>query len=92
MKSYKQFKTSLLKNKSIERAYEKLGPEFVLVEMIIKERLKRGLTQKELARRMGTKQSAVSRLESGFCNPSISFLQKVADALDVKLKLSLSEK
>jgi len=45
MKSCKQFKTNLLKDKSIERAYEKLGPEFVLVEMIIKERLKRGLTR-----------------------------------------------
>lgn len=92
MKDYKQFKASLLKNKRIKNAYENLGTEFVLVEMIIKERIKRGLTQKELARRIGTKQSAVSRLESGSCNPSISFLQKVADALNVKLKVSLSEK
>lgn len=92
MKSYKQFKTKLLKDKEIREAYEKLGPEFVLVEMIIKKRITKGLTQKELARRVGTKQSAISRLESGKYNPSLSFLQKVADALDTRLKISLAAK
>lgn len=92
IKSYKQFKIKLLKDKEIKRAYEKLGPEFVLTEMIIKKRITKGLTQKELARRIGTKQSAVSRLESGEYNPTLSFLQKVADALDVRLKISLAEK
>lgn len=92
MKNYKQFKTKLLKDKEIREIYEKLGPEFAVVEMIIKKRITRGLTQKELARRIGTKQSAISRLESGKYNPTLSFLQKVADALDARLKISLAEK
>lgn len=92
MKSYKQFKTKLLKDKEIREAYEKLGPEFALVEMIIKKRIEKGLSQKELARKIGTKQSAISRLESGTYNPSLSFLQKVSEALDAKLKISLAEK
>lgn len=92
MRNYKQFKAKLLKNQEIKQAYEKLGAEFAVVEMIIKKRIEKGLTQKELARRVGTKQSAISRLESGNYNPSISFIQKVADALDTRLKVSLSEK
>jgi len=91
-KTYKQFKRELLKDKKIKYAYEKLGPEFAVIEMIIKKRIERGLTQKELARKIGTKQSAISRLESGTYNPSISFLQKVGEALGAKLKISLTEK
>ena len=92
MKSYKQLKTKLLKNKEIKLAYEKLGPEFAVIEMIIKRRIESSLSQKELAQRIGTKQSAISRLESGTYNPSLSFLKKVADALDARLKISLTEK
>ena len=91
-KTYKQLKRELLKDKKIKYAYEKLGPEFAVIEMIIKKRIEMGLTQKELARKIGTKQSAISRLESGTYNPSISFLQKVGEALGAKLKISLTEK
>ncbi|MCD6232964.1 helix-turn-helix domain-containing protein [bacterium] len=91
-KNYKQFKRKLLKDREIKNAYEKLVPEFALIEMIIKKRIEKGLTQKELARKVGTKQSAVSRLESGTYNPTISFLKKVAEALDARLKISLSKK
>jgi transcriptional regulator with XRE-family HTH domain len=82
----------LLKNKQIKQAYEKLEPEFAVIEIIIQKRLERGLSQKELAKKIGTKQSAISRLESGTYNPSLSFLQKVVEALDAKLKISLAEK
>ncbi|MHA1251769.1 MAG: helix-turn-helix domain-containing protein [Candidatus Helarchaeota archaeon] len=91
-KNYKQFKKKLLKDREIKRAYEKLEPEFDLIKMIIRKRIEKGLTQKELARKIGTKQSAVSRLESGTYNPTISFLEKVAEALDARLKISLSKK
>ena len=67
-KTYKQLKRKLLKDKEIKKAYEKLEPEFAVIRMIIKKRIEKGLTQKELARRIGTKQSAVSRLESGTYN------------------------
>lgn len=46
------------------------------------------MTQKQLAEKIGTRQSAISRLESGNANPSIQFLQKVASALDTKLIVS----
>jgi len=91
-KTYKQLKKELLKDKKIKQLYDRLGPEFAVIEMIIKKRIEKGLSQKELARKIGTKQSAVSRLESGTYNPSLSFLQKVSEALDTKLKISLATK
>jgi len=90
--TYRQLKKKLLKDKKMRYAYEKLGPEFAVIEMIIKRRIERGLSQKELAKKIGTKQSAISRLESGTYNPSLSFLQKIGEALDAKLKISLAEK
>lgn len=90
MKSYKQVKNQLLKNKAIRGAYEDLGPEFMLVQAIIEKRTAKGLTQAALARKMGTKQSAIARLESGAYNPSLGFLEKTAKALDARLVISLA--
>lgn len=90
MKSYTTFKAELLQNKEIKKAYDELGPEFMVIEKLIERRLKRGLSQKDLAQRVGTKQSAISRFESGSYNPTISFLYRVADALDSTLKVTVS--
>jgi len=87
MKNYNQLKIKLLKDKKIKKAYDELGPEFDLICAIIKKRLEKGLTQKKLAQKIGTKQSAISRFESGNYNPTISFLQKITDALGVELKI-----
>lgn len=65
MKSYAQIKKQLLKNPEIRKEYDALGPEFALVEAIIKKRLAKGMSQAALARKVGTKQSAIARLESG---------------------------
>lgn len=90
MKSYKSFKSELLKDEAIKKAYDELGPEFSVVEKLIDRRIKQGLTQYELAEKLGTKQSAISRFESGATNPTIHFLYKLADALDTKLKITVS--
>lgn len=92
MKSYQQLKIKLLKDQEVKKAYDNFGLEFSLIEIIIKRRIEKGLTQKELAGKIATKQSAVSRLESGNYNPSLAFLQKVATALDARLKISLLER
>ena len=89
MKTYKNFKKKLLQDREIKQAYEKLAPEYALVEAIIRKRLEKGLTQQKLAERLGTKQSAISRLESGSYNPSLAFLNKLANALDSQLRIGL---
>jgi ribosome-binding protein aMBF1 (putative translation factor) len=90
MKSYKDLKRRLLKDKALRKAYDELEPEFAIAQAVIKKRLERGLTQSELAKKIGTKQSAISRLESGNYNPSVSFLEKVAKALNLHLVVSLN--
>ncbi|MBI2515176.1 helix-turn-helix transcriptional regulator [Candidatus Wolfebacteria bacterium] len=90
MKIYSQFKKEALKNKKIKAGYAALGPEFEIIAAFIKRRLEKGFTQKELARRIGTKQSAIARLESGAYNPSLDFLKKVTHALDARLRITVS--
>jgi predicted transcriptional regulator len=89
LKSYTQFKKESLKNKDVKRAYDEFSLEFSLIEDLIGERIKSGITQKELAEKIGTKQSAVSRFESGRGNPTFSFLMKVSNALGKKIEVSV---
>jgi len=89
MKSYKTLKKELFKDKAVLKAYNELEPEYTLIRTIINKRIKQGLTQSELAKKAGTKQSAISRLEGGSYNPTVAFLHKIANALELKLKISL---
>lgn len=73
-------------------AYDSLGHEFKVIALFIKKRLEKGLTQQELAKRIGTKQSAIARFESGTYNPTIDFLNKVAGGLNTRIKISIDSK
>ncbi len=89
MRSFSSFKKRALRNKAVREAYNALAPEFAIAEAIIRKRLERGLTQSQLAKKIGTKQSAISRLESGNYNASIGFLAKIAKALNLRLAVSM---
>ena len=58
---------------------------FDIGQMILETRILKGITQKELAEMVGTKQPSIARIESGSSLPSLSFLKKIADALDTEL-------
>lgn len=88
MNTYLNFKNRLLRNKEVREEYDVLATEFIIADIIIGKRLEKGMSQSELANKIGTKQSAVSRLESGNYNPSIKLLEKVAKALGFKLTVS----
>lgn len=87
---FSNFKKQALKDPEIKAEYDRLEPEFAIIRSIIRKRLETGMSQKQLAQKMGTKQSALSRLESGTYNPSLAFLKKVSDALGGKLQISIS--
>jgi ribosome-binding protein aMBF1 (putative translation factor) len=75
-----------MKEPAFKKAWHDLDSEFELLESIIKARESAGLTQDELAKRIGTKQPALSRLErGGFQKANIETLRKIAEALDVEL-------
>jgi len=82
---WKNFKRELMRDPEFVQAYETLGPEYELAKSIIAMRIKKGLTQKALAERMNTKQSVISRLESGTAKPSLATLERLASALDAKV-------
>lgn len=90
MKTYIQFKKQLLKDKKIAVDYERLSLEFKIIRLFIRRRLEKNFTQKDLARRVGTKQSAVSRFESGEYNPTLNFLRKMAKGLDAEIKITVN--
>lgn len=85
MSNYKDLKKRLLKNRGIRKEYERLRPEYELLDKIISLRLKHNITQKQLAKKLHTKQSAISRLEKGMINPTVTYLSKVASAFGKKL-------
>lgn len=85
---FNDFLKEQLKDSDFKKEYEALEVEYDIVRQIIKSRLEQNLTQEDLAKRVGTTQSNISRLESGNYNPTIEFLEKVADSLGKKLKVS----
>ena len=85
MSNYRDLKKRLLKNKDIRKEYDRLRPEYELLDKIIFLRLKHKMTQKQLAKKLNTKQSAISRLEKGMINPTVTFLGKLASAFGKKL-------
>ena len=70
------------------KEYDALEEEFALASAVIGARARAGLTQEELAERMGTSQSAIARLESGRSRPSTTTLAKLAAATGTKLRVS----
>jgi len=65
-------------------ARERLAPYEQLARIVIRRRLDLGLTQEQLAERMGTSHSAISRIESGQHSTSVQTLQRLADALEMR--------
>ncbi|MCL5407183.1 MAG: helix-turn-helix transcriptional regulator [Patescibacteria group bacterium] len=89
MEEWEDVKKELLKNEEVAQEYKKLELRYLLISELIKIRLKKGLSQKELAEKIGTKQSAIARVESGNANPSIEFLEKMTKAMDSRLMIHI---
>ena len=81
-------KTRLLENPEVKAEYDRLEPGYELVRELVRARARAGLTQAQVAERMGTTQSVVARLESGQ-PPSMKTLQRFAEATGSKLKIQM---
>lgn len=91
--TYKEHKKELLKDKTVRVEYEKLLPEYELARSIVEQRLRKKMTQGDIAHKAGIPQSTVSRIE-GLTHglPKLSTLKKIANALDAKLIIKLEPK
>lgn len=82
---YKRAKSSILSDSRVRKEFEKPDLNWEIAKSVIKARLDKGMSQAQLARRIGTKQPSIARIESGNHTPSIGILQKIAHALGTEL-------
>jgi transcriptional regulator with XRE-family HTH domain len=87
----KQLKRKALARPDVKAAYDELAGEFAFLDEVLRARAEAGLTQAEVAKRIGTTQSAIARLESAASghSPSIATLQKYARALGCRVEVRL---
>ena len=84
------YKKELLKDPAVSAEIERLQPEFELARQVISFRIKDKMTQNELAKKAGTNQVIISRIENASENPSIATMEKICKALGKKLEIKLA--
>lgn len=93
MKTHKEMVRIMLKNPAVKAEYDAQADEFALLDELLRARRKAGLTQAEVAKRMGTKTPAIARLEAGGGSqrhsPTVATLRKYADAVGCRLEIRL---
>lgn len=88
--NFEVFEGELLQDPEIRKEYDDLKPKYEMIQSLIKRRNQLRISQSQLARTIGTRQPAISRLERGeFNNVTLSTLIKVAHALNLDLDISL---
>lgn len=91
MMTHRQLRAKALGRKEVRAEFGQLADEYVLLDEFLKARSEQGLTQAQVAEKIGTTQSAVARMESGGGkhSPSFATLAKYAEALGCKLEVRL---
>jgi transcriptional regulator with XRE-family HTH domain len=91
MLTHKQLRAKALVQPDVKTEFDRLEDEFALLDEFLKARAAQGLTQAQVAEKIGTTQSAVARMESGKGkhSPSLATLSRYAKALDCKLEVRL---
>ncbi|MFA7301361.1 MAG: helix-turn-helix transcriptional regulator [Candidatus Shapirobacteria bacterium] len=88
--TFDQYFKNSLKDPEFKKLWEESKPKYDLSRQIIKKRLEKKMSQSELAKKSGTTQAVISRLENSTFNPSIELLERVCAGLGTKLTLSIS--
>ncbi len=92
MKKYDDFLTEQLQDDEFRKEYEAIQPEMNVIKALIDARTSNNLTQEELSKRTGIHQSDISKLEKGTRNPSLKLLQRLAEGMDMFLKIEFVPK
>lgn len=83
-----EYKRRLEESKEYTEANKKLKIKFSLAKAVYEARTRKNWSQKELAKAIGTKQANISRVESGLANPTLEFLSKLTNVLDLKIEFA----
>lgn len=92
MKRFDDFLESQMQDNEFRQEYERLQPETEIIKALIEARLSQNLTQQQLADRTGINQADISKLENGMRNPSLKLLQRLADGMDMMLRIEFVPK
>ena len=92
MSDFRDFLNQQLEDEEFRKEWEALQPEYNTMRAIIEARKKNNLTQKQLAEKTGIDQADISKIETGNANPTIHMLQRLADGMDMILKLEFIPK
>ena len=87
MSDFQKYLDEQMQDPEFAAEYEAMRPEYEAIRAVIAARLERKMTQKELAKRTGIRQSNLSRIESGTCSPTIDTLARIAAGLGKTLKI-----
>ena len=87
MMDWDTHKKILMKDPEFRKALKETELEYQIARNIIKARIEKGLTQQQLAKKLNTKQSVISRVENAKTIPSLSFLKRLAEAFNTSLKI-----
>lgn len=89
---FEEIHDRLMKDEEFKLEYERLKPRYELIAQIIDARNQQNITQEELALRVGTQKSNITRFESGSYNPSLDFITKLARSLGMEVNITLNNK
>lgn len=92
MSDFQRYLEKQLNDTEFQKEWEATEPEYNLINAMIAARKTQHLTQKQLAEKTGINQSDISKIETGNANPALSTLKRLAEGLDMVLKLELVPK
>nr|WP_315103696.1 helix-turn-helix transcriptional regulator [uncultured Catonella sp.] len=92
MRKFDDFFDEQMKDPEFKTEYNNLQPEFDVIRAIIDARTTQNLTQKQLSEKTGINQADISKLENGTRNPTINLLKRLADGMDMILKIEFIPK
>jgi len=92
MSDFERYLNDQLKDDEFREEYEKLEPEFSIIQAVIDARKYSNMTQKELSEKTGIAQSDISKIETGNSNPTLEVLKRLAAGMDMTLKLQFIPK
>ena len=79
--------TESLRDPEFKRVWKETEPEYLLAKQLIKKRLEKKMSQRDLAKSVKTSQAVISRIETMNANPSLSLLKRIAKVLNTNLQL-----
>ena len=92
MRTFDDFFEEQMKDPAFVKEYQEIQPEMEIIRAIVDARIAKNLTQKQLAERTGINQADISKLENGTRNPTIGLLKRLAEGLDMVLKIEFIPK